>query len=74
MNARKFLRSALFGTAAYVSSLLILLLLGVTLGLNEYLVVAATVLVCLPIATVLMRRLRDREASRPAAVDPAPLR
>lgn len=73
MNTRKILRGALLGAGAYVSSLLILLLLGVTLGLNEYLVVAATVIVFLPIVTGLMRRLRKWQASHRVAADPASL-
>lgn len=71
MNTRSVLRAALLGGGAYVCSLLILLLLGVTLGLNEYLVVAATVIVLMPIVTAVVRALRRRQHPHPVTGDSA---
>lgn len=53
-------RSALLTLAVYLVSLAVLLLLGVTLGLNEYLVVAVTVVIALPVVMAVIRSSRKR--------------
>ncbi|KJQ55888.1 hypothetical protein RS85_00262 [Microbacterium sp. SA39] len=70
MNTKRVLRAAMLGVGAYVSSLLLLLVLGVTLGLNEYLVVAVTVIVFMPLVTGVFRAVRKRRSPVLANGDP----
>ncbi|WP_102192370.1 hypothetical protein [Microbacterium aurantiacum] len=64
MNARKVLKSALLAGAAYVIVLLILLALGVPLGLNEFLVCAAAVIIGMTVFTFVFRRIISLRKAR----------
>lgn len=57
MNVRTVAKSALLAGAAYVSVLLVLLLLGVKLGLNEFLVCAVVVLAGMTVFSLVFRRV-----------------